>query len=71
MMQSARLPALIASLAVALVAAALPQSGAADESRTLKLDLRGVFSWDDDGLRSRGLVFNPELEYEKPAFAGT
>jgi len=45
----------------------------ADESHTLKLELplRNVFSWDDDGLRSRGLVFNPELEYEKPEFAGT
>lgn len=44
-----------------------------DDTRTLKLELplRGVFSWDDDGVRSRGLVFNPELEYEKPAFAGT
>lgn len=38
----------------------------ADEQHTLKLELpvRGVFSWDDDGLRSRGVVFNPELEYE-------
>ncbi|MEJ2603157.1 MAG: MipA/OmpV family protein [Gammaproteobacteria bacterium] len=45
----------------------------ADEAHTLKLELplRGVFSWDDEGLRSRGVVFNPELEYEKEEWLGS
>ena len=35
-------------------------------TRRLKLELpvRAAFSYDDDGLRDRGLVFSPELEYE-------
>ncbi|MEL6367006.1 MAG: MipA/OmpV family protein [Pseudomonadota bacterium] len=30
----------------------------------LELPVRAAFSFDDDGLRDRGFVFNPELEYE-------
>lgn len=44
-----------------------------NDAQTLKLELpmRAAFSYDDDGLRSRGLVFNPELEYERPDILGS
>ena len=43
-----------------------------DERGELKLELpaRAVFSTDLGNLRSRGWVFNPELEYERQGFMG-